>query len=688
MSAERPDGPAFSPIPVNHHFTASCAPAPSRWRRFRLILRRARREHSGWLIVLTCVPSLVILYRLIVVFASRMRYPLALEWCEEGQLLQAYRLLHGMDLYVTPNFGFMPDSYPPGYFVVLAAFGAIFGLDYGESRAVSCAAMGLVMFLLAREVYRQFRSVGFPLVWAVLALGFMAAVFPLTTGWFDLVRNDSVVHAMIIGSAVSIHGCDRMSRKRFFASAGLMTFSMFVKQTAVFYVVWILLFEIFRFPRRTLRLGLTVAGFSILTAAFLVWATDGLYVYYTFEVFAHQQVLSGRYMDALRVWLSFAPYLPMLGVGLAVVLWFDLPWRRVLFWSGMLAVAFPASLLPYAKQGGAQNNLLSVALFSGPVGLMVTGSLLSRIRRGTMTAKALAMVCASTAAFYLDARTFATSGYEVPNERWAAAQALKKEYMRLGNDILDLHHPFFAIQAGARTDQLHEMPWADAWLSDVPNLSFRPFLFLSRAEYVVVSGMEIPAVFDALAEYYELDHAFPPGEECPPVTGFPSWPRYLLRRHHPSPTRSCLFEFEGDGDGYDGWEIAGDAFTRPAGRWLNDRTTAIGIEGRGMASSAPSLKDQPTGVLSSPKFEIKRPRLSLLVGGSDHAKVAVELLVEGQSVYVARGQGFNALARTSWDTSAYRGKTARVRITDADHAGHIFVDSICEDEAAPSFYSR
>jgi hypothetical protein len=607
-----------------------------------------------------------------------MRYPLALEWCEEGQLLQAYRVLHGMDLYVKPNFGFMPDSYPPGYFLVLAVFGLVFGLGYGGARAISCVAMGLIMLLMAREVYRQFRPVGFPLVWAILAVGFMVAAFPISGGWFDLARNDSVVYAMIVGSAALVYGRHEMNRRRFFAAAALMTLSMFVKQTAVFFVAWILLFELFRYPKRAFWLGLTIAGLGALAVGLLVLSSNGRYLYYTFTVFAHQQIHNEQYMGGLRAWLDFAPYLPLVPIFALALLWFNLSSLRSRFWCGMLAAAFPASLLPYAKQGGYLNNLLPVALLAGPTALILLGSLLSHVSQRTAAAKVLVLICASAAAFYLDAREFSTAQYEIGRDRWAAARLLKKEYERLGSNVLDFHHPFFAIEAGARTDQLHEMPWADAWLASIPNLDLRPFLSAANAKYIVTSGEEIPLTFDALADFYELDHAFPSELMARPITGFPSWPQYVLRHRDVSPTQSCLFDFEG-GD-YGGWEKTGNAFTHPVGRWITDRKTAIGIEGKGMASSAPSHEDSATGVLTSPPFEVKYPRLSILVGGTDHEKLSVELVVDGSTRYSARGQGVDALARVTWDTRPYVGKTARVRITDGDESGHILVDSVCASE--------
>jgi hypothetical protein len=638
-----------------------------------------RDTYGSWLIVLACIPALRLVWSLAFIFANRMRFPAALEWCEEGQLLHPYRLLHGMPLYVPPNHGFMPYTYPPGHFLLLAAVGAVFGLDYGPSRALSIVSFAATAVLLGREVYREFRPVGFPLAWAILAIGSMAAAFPITTGWFDLVRNDSVLFVLVVGAAIQVHDAVHMSRRRFFALAALLTFSFYTKQTAVFYIAWILLFELFRHPRRAIALGFTIAAMTGAVLAYLQWTSDGAYLYYTVKVLSTQQVFKERYAEAWRAWTDFAPWLPVLPAALGVLWWFNLVSTRGLLWSGMLGVAFPAGMLPFAKQGGWFNNLMPVAILVGPASLCLLGGLLSRAPRSAPFTKAMALLAAAVVGFYLDARGIREQDFLVSSERWSAATRLGRYYASLGGSVLDLHHPFFALRSGSTIqEQVHEMPWADLWLAGVPNLNFRPFLKETSPKYVVFSGMEIPAIRDAVADDYVLDHPFPEEMLAPPITGFPSASRYLLVRRSVSPSRRCLFDFESGG--YAGWDRTGNAFdSGPQGRWLTDRDVLIGIEGHWAATSRRRYSDTVTGVLTSPVFTITEPRLSLLVGGSDHPGVRVELVAGDEVVRTARGRRVDMVEQVTWDVASVLGRPARIRLVDEDptEGEHLFVDSVC-----------
>ncbi|MBE2230318.1 MAG: membrane dipeptidase [Chitinophagaceae bacterium] len=122
---------------------------------------------------------------------------------------------------------------------------------------------------------------------------------------------------------------------------------------------------------------------------------------------------------------------------------------------------------------------------------------------------------------------------------------------------------------------------------------------------------------------------------------------------------------------------------------------------------------QPTGTLTSPVFTIEKKYITLLVGGSnDPGTERVELLWEGQAEtikttdqikpatgsvpltvsgdlraaiqpYKATGTGSNVMRRIWWDVSGLKGKTARIRITDASPAGFINVDDIRFQDTPP-----
>ena len=643
----------------------------------RRALGKAHQLLGRWSILIACVPALLLVWTLIDVLSSRLFFPMDLEWIEGGQLLHAHRVLHGQELYTAPNQGFTPYSYPPGHTVILAAVGAIFGLDFWVGRLVSWVAMGGVMALLAREVYREFRPVGFAGVWAILAVGAMAAAFPLTAGWYDFIRNDELALVLALAAAVLTFDAGPMSRLRFFGSVGVMAAAVFTKQTTVFYLCWIMVFQLIRNPRRGFALGVALAIVGAVITALLEWGTNGRYLYYTIWLLADQVVHKQMYAQAVRTWLEFAPYLPFLPVLVVVLAWFRLLSGRALFWFGMLLVALPASMLPYAKQGGYLNNLLPVAVLAGPVALTLLGSLLRAMPRSSSFGRALPILLAACSAWYLQERQFSPDKFRITEKRQQAAVRLFETLKGLGDSILMPHHPFVAVKVGSRIEQFHEMPWVDAWLAGVKGLDLRPFIKKTKPEYVVVTGMEIPLFYESIADDYVLHERIPEDQLVPPIAGFPSYPRDILVRRQISAKQTCIFDFERS---YAGWEITGEAFGHGPRAAVSKNVAIVGRQGRRLASSfSPSQGDASTGTLRSPTFAISRPLTTVLVGGGRGPNLGVELWIDGNVVARAAGQGVDFLQPITWDTARFIGKNAEIRVFDDDRAGHILVDAVCQD---------
>lgn len=627
-----------------------------------------------WLLIFTCIPALTLLLSLVRIFASRLTFPMDLEWIEGGQLLHVHRLLRGEDIYVEPNQGFMPYSYPPGHTLLLGAISAIFGVDYWVGRLFSLAAMAGVMGLVTREVYREYRSVGLPFAWAILALGMICAAFPLTAGWFDLIRNDEIVLVLVLASAFLVLDERPMTRFRFVATVLLMNAAVYTKQTAAFYLVWILTFALFRSPRQGLKLGLALAAAGLASLLCLEWLTEGRYLNYTVWLLKEQTVHQHMYGQAIEKWLDFAPYLTLLPALALIGAWFQILSARAIFFLGLLAAAFPASILPYAKQGGYLNNLLPVAVLAGPTLLCVLGSFLRFAPYRSRFVEAIKLSLGVTLALYLQQRQFPTGPYTVTEEMRAKASRLTSRIRALGPSVLIPHHPFLAIKAGATVEQIHEMPWVDAWLAGVKDLSLHGFIDRVQPKYVVLSEMEIPLFVESIQKDYELYQVLPSTELVPPITGFPSHPKLIMTRKASAydPKNPCLFDFDRS---YKGWRARGTSF-RSGPQSQLPRKVVVGKEGRSFASSQ-SGGDESTGKLESSAFLITKPHMSLLVGGSEHPGLRVELEVNGSVVKQVSGPGADAMHRVKWDLSEFVGQEAAVSIVDENPGGHILVDSIC-----------
>ncbi len=643
--------------------------------------RAARRRSAArllevfrnWLPLLLTVPALFVTAQLLSILATRLTFPVDLEWIEGGQLLHAYRVLRGEELFTEPNVGFMPYSYPPGHTIVLTLFGAILGVDYWVGRLVSCLAFVVIVWILSGHAAASFSPRPLRIAAGITAVGMIAAAFPLTGGWFDLIRNDELALGLSLAAAALAFDRGPMSRRRFITTLLVMVAAVFTKQTAVFYVTWVLLFHFARNPRQGLKLGVSLLLLGAATTGFLEWITQGRYLDYTVFLLSKQVVHKHMYQDALNRWLDFAPFLPALPALAVILALYGLLSARALYWLGLFGAAFPASMLPYAKQGGYINNLLPVAVMSGPVALMLVGSLVSKSpRRATAPLGALVLAVFAGSSAYLSRRTIPPT-FTVTAERRGAAERLIESVRALGPSVWSPHHPFVAIKAGSTVEQIHEMPWVDAWLAGVRGLTLKPWVERTRPEHILLTGLEIPLLMEAIADNYHMVRRFSEAELVPPITGFPTYPQYVLARSGKSRKQDCLFDFEST-PGND-WERTGRAFRSGVRSRTQGGRAIVGRHGYVVTSAAGG--DDETGTLLSPEFSIEKPKLSALVGGGESKKLALRVRVDGAVVGEVRGGTHELLELVTFDLQDYAGQAARLEIVDEDPHGHVLVDHVC-----------
>ena len=136
-------------------------------------------------LVVLALPAIVQLARVVRLIAARVRYPIALEWMEDGAILEAHRLLHGLPIYGPPSQHFVPYPYPPLHVVVMAALGSAFGLDYATGRVVSLAGLAVTGGLTAAVAARGASSRASAAALILAVAGALATVFPLTDGMVD-----------------------------------------------------------------------------------------------------------------------------------------------------------------------------------------------------------------------------------------------------------------------------------------------------------------------------------------------------------------------------------------------------------------------------------------------------------------------------------------------------------------------
>jgi 4-amino-4-deoxy-L-arabinose transferase-like glycosyltransferase len=207
-------------------------------------------------------------------FAVRLSYPMDIEWMEGGVLYHAYRFMHGLDIYGRVSQGFLPYPYPPGYFALLGIAGGIFGLDYGTGRALSVLFFAIACAVMAREVRRHYAGRPHATAMAIVSVGWIAATFPVVGGWYDLIRNDSMVMALVVLGAALVSD-ERPSTRRVLGAACALTAAVFAKQTAAFFIPWIVLFLVVRSPRRGVLLAVVTGGAALAILGLLGAPTGG-----------------------------------------------------------------------------------------------------------------------------------------------------------------------------------------------------------------------------------------------------------------------------------------------------------------------------------------------------------------------------------------------------------------------------
>jgi len=145
-----------------------------------------------------------------------------------------------------------------------------------------------------------------------------------------------------------------------------------------------------------------------------------------------------------------------------------------------------------------------------------------------------------------------------------------------------------------------------------------------------------------------------------------------------------------ESDGFGEWAIEGTAFgkaptaTSPEG--MNGKVTAYSDQY--FVSSAHG-GDQATGTLTSPEFKINLTYLGFQIAGGNHkSKTAVQLLIDGKVVIEATGQNDLAMRPVVWALPDHLGKTARLRIIDAEPGGWGIINAdhiVFSDKETPFF---
>jgi hypothetical protein len=465
----------------------------------------ARRTVLGALAAFTLLgPVRWHVVTLVRVLAARMAYPMDLEWMDGGALYHAYRWLHGLPLYTSPD-RWVPYPYPPVHYAALALLGRIFGLDYPVGRCLALAGIVVCLALLSLELLRA--NVGKALAAAGIALSIAAigASFPLLGGTLDNTRPDTLALAFAVVAAFLLPE-GNLGWARATAVALALSLSVYSKQTAVFFVAWILVFVTLRDRRSGFRLAISTLVISGASLAVLQASTDGWFMTWLLNTRHHEMKLSQ--LEGMK---ELGAFLPLLAPLLAFVRGERRP--RAWLWIGMLGASLVAGVLAFLKTGGWLNNLIAPVVLLGPVTWLVATR--EPGRRWGVQAATIALTAGVLWRLEYDPSRLSPTSEQLDQARQA------NELVRgLDGCVAVPTYPFLPIRNGHPCPEVSSQANHDAELAGM-TVDLGRALANTGARWVVLTG----AYGEAVPPGYVFDR------EVPLVIGdlryyeAPDWPR-------------------------------------------------------------------------------------------------------------------------------------------------------------------
>jgi hypothetical protein len=279
-------------------------------------------------------------------------FPLELFGHEGAIVDHIRRLLDGQPIYGPPEIMFVPFLYTPGFYLVCAALAWAGDIAFVVPRSVSAVATLVSMACLALLTWRL-TGRG---VWAIVAIGGFALGASRVHAWYALAQVDNLF-LMSLALAVTV-GHSARAVRGFFLVGLIFAAAFWFKQIGL--VAGLLYAGVVLTGnwRHALAIGVGMAIGIAPCVAWLIWASDGWFFFYAFEIPAHFGI---QPLALVAVLLRDCPLLAPSFAAAGLVLW--------RLWKGgerdllrrLLAIAlclFGTAALGRAHPGGHVNTLL------------------------------------------------------------------------------------------------------------------------------------------------------------------------------------------------------------------------------------------------------------------------------------------------------------------------------------------
>jgi hypothetical protein len=676
--------------------------------------------------VLLALPALYQIGLLAMAIGGRFSYPYDLEWMEGGVLQHAQRIRDGAGIYVPPSMEFIPYLYTPLYPSVLALFGGAFGVSYPVGRAISIVALLGIAATAALQIPSKRHEHARPgPAWTgvALGLGLFCAAYPISDGWYDLVRGDTLFLLLV---TVGIGALPRWAKTgtgvaghaQIAAAATILTLGFFCKQTGLFYVALGGAIVLLLAPRRLVVFVATAALFGLGGTWALQRASDGWFWTYIVEIPKNHDFSMDRFFQSIGniLWRttngpqSFAPIgapitLVVAGaLGLAIYTWrkhrFLPPQvRPLLVWSAAFGVSVIVGAIGWGKELAHFNHYMPAQLH----GALAAGAALPAVYAcvkllwGERPRAELAITGITAAVALPLAITCVVASWSpgkfTPTERdVAAGDQLIRRLSSFDGEVWVPSHPWYGYMAG-KTPWTHRMGIRDLTVRERRKIEGLEEALAARAfRALVLDNADIHnrEHIPALRKNYRPDMKLPASERPRVYTGAHVVPDELwLPIVKPAAPQGAklLFDFEQVNWGL--WIKSGAAWGNAPSDGTRPAQIISGVTGTRFATSMHD-GDRSVGRVTSPEFKLDGVKLTLqLAGGTDANTLRVELYVEGTRapVYTASvpPPGGDVLAqRTLAIRPEHRGKMGRLVLVDESTTGHLVVEDVLLWETEPT----
>lgn len=454
---------------------------------------------TKFLKILVMFLSVYFILSFFIISLLRLTYPYDIEWMEGGMVEHVWRLINGMPIYTEPSVEFIPFIYTPVYFYLSAFLSKIFGVGYFPLRLLSFISTLVILLFIFLIVKNQTGSKKI----GIISSGLFAACYQLSGFWYDLARVDSLFLAFFVVSFYFLLVKDDFS---LFLSGIFAALSFLTKQTALIFIVPLILFSIYCYKWRSLIYILPFTLVSFFVFIYFNISTGGWFYHWLIEIPAGHQWL---YRKLLTFWIFdiFQPLFFAFAVSV-IYLFYKIKNRELkqfYLYLSLLSGLFLCSWMSRVHLGGYDNVLMPA--FLGISLLMGVG--MQEFFKRLSTANELASPHIQILFLFALSAQFFTLIYNplpqiIIGKDSQYGHKLIQEIKRY-DKVLIPDHPYISRYAG-KESYSHYYVLKDFFESKsvYKDKLKREYLNLIEKKYFDVIILDSPEAYIEIAKFYEL----------------------------------------------------------------------------------------------------------------------------------------------------------------------------------------